>query len=117
MSRNVGAREVVRTSDLRIPAFKVSMETAGIRVTSWVTDTGEIVREDSPAGLMTVREAAATALEELVLDHAHDLSRFARPASARAGEQIRVRSSSFFVLAWIWLKMARGKSGISYFFQ
>ena len=37
------------------------METAGLRVTSWVTDTGEIVREDSPAGLMTVREPAATA--------------------------------------------------------
>ena len=61
MTIEVGAREVVRTGELRIPAFKVLMETAGLRVTSWVTDTGEIVREDSPAGLMTVRESASAA--------------------------------------------------------
>jgi hypothetical protein len=57
----VGEREVVRAGDVRIPAFRVSMESAGLTVTSWITDTGEIVREDSPLGLMTVRESADTA--------------------------------------------------------
>jgi|CXWL01.1.fsa_nt_gi hypothetical protein len=57
----VGEREVVRAGDVRIPAFRVVMESAGLKVTSWVTDTGEIVREDSPLGLMTIREPAAIA--------------------------------------------------------
>ncbi len=57
----VGDREVVRTGAQRLPAFKVIMSSNGLRVTSWVTDTGEIVREDSPLGLMTVREPAETA--------------------------------------------------------
>ena len=37
------------------------MEFAGLRTTSWVTDTGEVVREESPLGLMTVRESAGSA--------------------------------------------------------
>jgi transglutaminase-like putative cysteine protease len=37
------------------------MEFRGLRTTSWVTDTGEIVREESPLGLMTVREPAERA--------------------------------------------------------
>jgi len=57
----VGAREVVRTGAQRVPAFRVTMESSGLRVTSWVTDTGEVVREDSPVGLMTVREPAEMA--------------------------------------------------------
>ncbi|MBI3263971.1 MAG: transglutaminase domain-containing protein, partial [Acidobacteria bacterium] len=54
---DVGKREVVRAGDSRIPAFRVEMEFAGLRTTSWVTDTGEVVREESPMGLMTVRES------------------------------------------------------------
>jgi hypothetical protein len=61
MVLTVGAREVVRAGDVRIPAFKVDMDSAGLKVTAWVTDTGEIVREDSPLGLMTVREPADVA--------------------------------------------------------
>jgi hypothetical protein len=34
------------------------MAFAGLRTTSWVTDTGEVVREESPLGILTVREAA-----------------------------------------------------------
>ena len=30
----------------------------GLQTTSWVTDTGEVVREESPLGLLTVREPA-----------------------------------------------------------
>jgi len=62
----VGEREVVRAGDVRIPAFRVVMESSGLKVTSWVTDTGEIVREDSPLGLMTVRESAETATKMAV---------------------------------------------------
>ena len=34
------------------------MEFAGLRTTSWVTDTGEVVREESPLGFDGAREAA-----------------------------------------------------------
>lgn len=61
MTVEVGEREVVRTGEQRVPAFRVAMSSAGLRVTAWVTDTGEIVREDSPLGLMTVREPAEVA--------------------------------------------------------
>ena len=41
-----------------IPAFRVEMAFSGLRTTSWVTDTGDVVREESPLGLITVRESA-----------------------------------------------------------
>ena len=34
---------------------------AGLQTTSWVTDTGDVVREESPLGLITVREPAERA--------------------------------------------------------
>ena len=52
----VGAREVVRVAAASIPAARVEMEFPGLRTTAWVTDTGEIVREESPLGFITVRE-------------------------------------------------------------
>ena len=55
----IGNREVVRNASERpLPAFRVEMEYAGLRTTSWITDTGEVVREESPLGLITVRESA-----------------------------------------------------------
>src|SRR5258708_17802777 len=42
-------------------AFRVETEFAGLHTTSWVTDTGEVVREESPLGLMTVRESPENA--------------------------------------------------------
>jgi len=53
----VGKRELVRGGATPIPAFRVEMEFAGLHTTSWVTDTGEVVREESPLGLITVRES------------------------------------------------------------
>jgi transglutaminase-like putative cysteine protease len=54
---DVGKREIVNNGAGRpIPAFRVEMEFSGLRTTSWVTDTGEVVREESPLGLITVRE-------------------------------------------------------------
>ena len=58
-------REVVRGNASRpIPAFKVQMTYSSLTTTAWVTDTGEIVREESPMGLITVLETQeqATAL-------------------------------------------------------
>ena len=52
----VGEREVVRAGESRLPAFRVELEFAGLRTTSWITDTGEVIREESPLGLITVRE-------------------------------------------------------------
>jgi hypothetical protein len=57
----VGAREVVRANDGVVPAFRVEMTFGGLRTTSWVTDTGEVVREESPMGLITIREPPGTA--------------------------------------------------------
>jgi len=61
---DVQAREVVRAANRPVPAFKVLTRYAGITSTSWVTDTGEVVREESPLGLIVVKETpeSATAL-------------------------------------------------------
>jgi transglutaminase-like putative cysteine protease len=58
---DVGKRELVRGATTPIPAFRVEMQFAGLRTVSWVTDTGEVVREESPLGLITVRETAERA--------------------------------------------------------
>jgi hypothetical protein len=57
----VGRREMVRAGAVSIPAFRVEMEYSGLHTTSWVTDTGEVVREESPLGLISVREPAERA--------------------------------------------------------
>ena len=55
---DVGNREVVRVGNVPTPAFRVEMDFVGLHTTSWVTDTGEVVREESPLGLLTLREPA-----------------------------------------------------------
>jgi transglutaminase-like putative cysteine protease len=57
MTVSVGDRGVVRANDTVIPAFRVETEFRGLKTTSWVTDTGDVVREESPLGLMTIRES------------------------------------------------------------
>jgi transglutaminase-like putative cysteine protease len=57
VSIHVGARAIVRAYDTVVPAFRVEMDFRGLKTTSWVTDTGEVVREESALGLMTVRES------------------------------------------------------------
>jgi hypothetical protein len=55
----IGNREIVRNAGERpLPAFRVEIEYVGLRTTSWITDTGNVIREESPLGLMTVREPA-----------------------------------------------------------
>jgi transglutaminase-like putative cysteine protease len=53
----VRGREYRSKSNRPIPAFRVNMTFAGITTSSWVTDTGEVVREESPLGLLSVRES------------------------------------------------------------
>jgi transglutaminase-like putative cysteine protease len=57
MTVSVGDRGVVRANDTVMPAFRVETEFRGLRTTSWVTDTGEVLREESPLGLITIRES------------------------------------------------------------
>jgi len=57
VSVDVGKREIVFTDTTKpIPAFKVQMEFGGLKTTSWMTDTGDTIREESPLGLVTVLE-------------------------------------------------------------
>jgi len=58
---DVGKREVVSADGRPLAAFRVEMEFSGLHTTSWVTDTGEVVREESPLGLISVRESAERA--------------------------------------------------------
>jgi hypothetical protein len=58
----VGARELVRVSDRPVPAFRVELSFGGLQTTSWVTDTGEVIREESPMGLLTVAESQERAM-------------------------------------------------------
>jgi hypothetical protein len=55
---DIGPRELVSAGGNSIPAFRVGMTFAGLHTTSWMTDTGEMVREESPLGLITVKESA-----------------------------------------------------------
>jgi transglutaminase-like putative cysteine protease len=56
MSIEVQAREVVRISGRPVPAFRVEKRFAGFVTHSWITDTGEVVKEESPTGFLVVRE-------------------------------------------------------------
>jgi hypothetical protein len=64
MELEVLAREVVWAAGKPVPAFKIRMTFSGVTSTSWVTDVGEVVREESPLGLIVLRETRerATAL-------------------------------------------------------
>jgi hypothetical protein len=54
----VGERELVRAGNTSIPAFRIGLAFAGLQTTSWMTDTGEVVREESPLGLISIKESA-----------------------------------------------------------
>lgn len=64
MTVDVQEREVIWSMGVPVPAFRVETTFAGLTSRSWITDVGEIVREESPMGLIVVRETAerATAL-------------------------------------------------------
>jgi transglutaminase-like putative cysteine protease len=57
----IGRRQVSGLTTTSIPAFRVDMTMAGMRTSSWITDTGDVVREESQAGFMSVRETPEVA--------------------------------------------------------
>ena len=52
----VGNRELIRLAGLPLPVFRLDMQFAGLSTTSWITDTGEVVREESALGMLVVKE-------------------------------------------------------------
>jgi len=50
-------REVVRIGGRPVPAFRVQMKMSGIVATAWITDVGEVIREESPLGLIVIKES------------------------------------------------------------
>jgi hypothetical protein len=56
MTLDIQAREVVEAAGRPVPAFRVEGRFAGITTRTWITDVGEVVREESPTGLLVVRE-------------------------------------------------------------
>jgi len=56
MTLEVKAREIVSVARRQLPAFRVEAHYAGLTLRSWITDTGEVVREESPLGLLAVRQ-------------------------------------------------------------
>jgi hypothetical protein len=53
----IRGRNPVRLTRQSMPAFRVDMAYAGLKTTAWITDTGEVLREESQLGLMSVRES------------------------------------------------------------
>jgi hypothetical protein len=59
LTANVGERTFVQGhTRQRIPAYEVSIRFVGLETTAWVTETGEVIREESPMGMITMRETA-----------------------------------------------------------
>jgi hypothetical protein len=56
MTVEVQAREVVRAAGRPVPAFRVESRFAGVVTRSWITDVGEVVKEESPTGFLVIRE-------------------------------------------------------------
>lgn len=57
----VGDRDTYRVARQSMPAFRVDMTFAGLKTTAWITDTGEVLGEESQLGLMSVRETPEVA--------------------------------------------------------
>ena len=53
----IGKRELIRIMDRPLPAFRMSVKYAGITTTSWITEVGDIVKEESAIGMVVQRES------------------------------------------------------------
>jgi hypothetical protein len=62
MDVTVEARDVVSAAGRPIPVFRLASRFSGIESTSWVTQLGETVREESPTGLLVMKETRERAL-------------------------------------------------------
>jgi hypothetical protein len=54
-------REVLYGAGLPIPTYRLRTQFLGMEATTWITDTGEVVREESGLGMLVVKEAPKTA--------------------------------------------------------
>ena len=60
LSARIGERSLVQVGHTRqrVPAYEVSIRFVGLETTAWVTETGEVIREESPMGMITMRESS-----------------------------------------------------------
>lgn len=66
MTLAVIKREVVWAAGRPVPAFRVEMQYSGITSQSWITDVGQVVREESPTGFIVAEETRERAMEQAV---------------------------------------------------
>jgi hypothetical protein len=73
MTIDVQKREVIWSQGRPVPATRIEMQFSGVTSRSWVTDVGEVVREESPMGLIVVRETRARAVAMAVPGDVQDM--------------------------------------------
>jgi hypothetical protein len=66
MTIEVQGRDVVWKSGRPIPTFRMQTTFSGVTSQSWVTDVGEVVREESPTGFIVVEETRERAVARAV---------------------------------------------------
>jgi hypothetical protein len=84
----VDEREVVRAAGRPVPAFRARTTFGGIASTSWITDVGEVVKEESPLGFLVVKETRERALSLAV---SNQVQRDLYDAAAVVPEASRLR--------------------------
>jgi transglutaminase superfamily protein len=72
MTIDVEEREIVRAAGRPVPAFRVRTRFGGIASTSWITDVGEVVKEESPLGFVVVKETQERALSLAISNEIKD---------------------------------------------
>ncbi len=101
---DVEAREIVRVSGLPVPAFRIRSRFLGVISTSWITDVGEVIKEESPMGLVVLKESREQATARAMsaeasadlLQVAAIAPRLSRPIDDPAAvERLRIRLSGF----------------------
>ncbi len=53
----VEVREVIWVTSRPIPTLRVELEFQGLKSRAWITEVGEVVKEESPTGLLVLRES------------------------------------------------------------
>ena len=67
ITMTVEDREIIRSADRPVPAFRVKTTFGSMSSTSWITDVGETVREESPTGFIAVKETRQRAVARAVM--------------------------------------------------
>ena len=59
----ITAKEKIMSLGKMKEAYKVNGNMKGIEFTTWITETGEVLREESPMGFLLVKETKEDALK------------------------------------------------------